>query len=55
MRKHVVFVVDASRSMGKRDVYEDGECKRRVTAVLDVCLKFTEVRNLYCSRACRQQ
>lgn len=44
MRKHVVFVVDASRSMDKRDVYEDGQWKRRVGAVLDVCFEFIEVR-----------
>eukprot|EP00904_Undaria_pinnatifida_P003734 jgi/Undpi1/13361/HiC_scaffold_8.g03020.m1 len=40
MRKHVVFVMDASRSMEKIDVYDNGKWKRRVTAVLDVCFEF---------------
>lgn len=44
MRKHVVFVVDASRSMERRDVFEGGERKRRIDAVLDCCFEFIEVR-----------
>lgn len=47
MRKHVVFVMDASRSMGKMDVCDNGEWKRRVTAVLDVCFEFIQVRRVY--------
>lgn len=43
MRKHVVFVVDASRSMERRDVFEGGERKRRIDAVLDCCFEFIEV------------
>lgn len=42
MRKHVVFVVDASRSMERRDVVENGQRKRRVDAVLDCCFEFIE-------------
>lgn len=44
MRKHVVFVVDASRSMERRDVVEQGERKRRIDAVLDCCFEFIEVK-----------
>jgi len=43
MRKHVVFVVDASRSMERRDVFDDGQRKRRVDAVLDSVFEFVEV------------
>lgn len=48
MRKHVVFVVDASRSMEKHDVVEGGlynrrVYKRRVDAVLDACFEFIQV------------
>ncbi|CAM9377138.1 unnamed protein product [Ectocarpus sp. 12 AP-2014] len=42
MRKHVVFVVDASRSMERRDVFDQGERKRRIDAVLDCCFEFIE-------------
>lgn len=59
MRKHVVFVVDASRSMERRDVFEDGQRKRRVDAVLDCCFEFIEVslvlirrKNLYIDLWC---
>lgn len=45
MRKHVVFVVDASRSMERRDVFDQGERKRRIDAVLDCCFEFIEVRS----------
>lgn len=45
MRKHVVFVIDASRSMEKRDVLvERGVWKSRMDAVLDACFEFIEVR-----------
>lgn len=41
-----MFVIDASRSMGKRDVLVKGgvEKQRRVDAVLDACFEFIEVR-----------
>lgn len=45
MRKHVVFVVDASRSMERMDVFDQGERKRRIDAVLDCCFEFIEVRS----------
>ena len=43
----MVFVMDASRSMEKIDVYDNGKWKRRVTAVLDVCFEFIKVRRVY--------
>ena len=42
----MVFVMDASRSMEKIDVYDNGKWKRRVTAVLDVCFEFIKVRRV---------
>lgn len=46
MRKHVVFVIDGSRSMEKRDVIgEDGEQLCRIDAVLDACFEFIEVQH----------
>ncbi|CAN0389307.1 unnamed protein product [Pylaiella littoralis] len=55
MRKHVVFVVDASRSMARRDVREGGTPKRRIDAVLDCCFEFIEdqLANPYSSRSDR--
>ena len=40
----MVFVVDASRSMEKCDVVDEGVSKRRIDAVLDACFEFMEVR-----------
>lgn len=52
MRKHVVFVVDASRSMERRDVFDQGERKRRIDAVLDCCFEFIEVGSACTCRYC---
>lgn len=47
-RKHVVFVIDASRSMIKCDVIDHGtHKKRRIDAVLDACFEFIKVRFQY--------
>lgn len=40
----MVFVVDASRSMDKCDVIDQGVYKKRIEAVLDACFDFIKVR-----------
>lgn len=46
MRKHVIFVIDGSRSMEKEDAVDSrGHYQCRVDTVLDACFEFIEVRS----------
>lgn len=52
MRKHVVFVIDGSKSMDRMDAFdkESGDRIRRVDAVLDCIFEFIQVcRCMSCS------